>query len=73
MSRIKELVVEATNECDRTCIGFEPGDYNAVWEQLFAELIIKECLKEVMDEVQYQSGWEVAETVVDRVNAHFDL
>lgn len=37
----------------------------------FAELIVKECLEQVCDEVQYGSDWKLADAVTKRVMEHF--
>lgn len=39
----------------------------------FAELLIKESLLEVWDEVQYISSFEEADSVTDRVKKHFGI
>lgn len=39
----------------------------------FAELIIKECLEQVRDEVQYGSDWKLADAVTKRVMEHFGV
>ena len=37
----------------------------------FAELIIRECMEQVRDEVQYAHDWELADKVTQRVMEHF--
>ena len=39
----------------------------------FAELIIKECLKQVRDEVQYLADWDKADQVINSVKKHFGV
>ena len=39
----------------------------------FAELIIKECLEQVRDDVQYASDWQLADAVSNRVLEHFGV
>lgn len=39
----------------------------------FAELIIRECLEQVRDEVQYEYDWKLADAVTKRVLQHFGV
>ena len=39
----------------------------------FAALLIKECLEQVCDEVQYKCDWEMANDVSKRVIEHFGV
>jgi hypothetical protein len=39
----------------------------------FAELIVRECLKQVRDEVQYLADWDKAGQVVSAVKKHFGV
>jgi hypothetical protein len=39
----------------------------------FAELIISSVMAEVRDEVQYQSGWTLADIVTERVKKEFGV
>jgi hypothetical protein len=39
----------------------------------FAELIVRECLKQVRDEVQYLADWDKADQVVSAVKKHFGV
>lgn len=41
--------------------------------QRFAELIVKECLEQVRDEVQYEYDWNLADAVTKRVIDHFGV
>ena len=39
----------------------------------FAQLIVRECLTEVVDEVQYATSYELADQVANRVKKHFGV
>jgi len=39
----------------------------------FAELIIKEAMQIVKDEVAYSCDWDVADNAIQRVNKHFGV
>lgn len=39
----------------------------------FAELIVRECLEQVRDEVQYEYDWKLADAVSKRVLEHFGV
>ncbi len=39
----------------------------------FTELVIKECLVQVRDEVQYEHDWKLADTISNRVLKHFGV
>jgi hypothetical protein len=39
----------------------------------FAELIIKEAMQIVKDEVVYPSDWDTADDAIQRVNEHFGV
>lgn len=39
----------------------------------FAQLIIRECLAQVRDELQYISDWDKADKVVGTVKKHFGV
>jgi hypothetical protein len=59
-------------------LGFDPekGDIHGyTFEQMkeFAELIVRECLKQVRDEVQYLADWGKADQVVSAVKKHFGV
>ena len=43
------------------------------WCMKFAELIIRECLGQVRDEVQYISDWDKAEQIINTVKKHFGV
>ena len=69
--RIKELAVQA-----QKIVGYTDGGYTeikALDQEKFAELIIKECLEQVRDEVQYGSDWKLADAVTKRVMEHFGV
>ena len=46
------------------------GDVSA---ERFAQLIVKECLEQVRDEVQYEYDWKLADAVSERVKKHFGV
>jgi len=67
--RIKELILKA---------GFPKFDEMYVvsdGEELeqFAELIVKECMDQVRDEIQYITDYDKADQVVDVVKKHFGV
>ena len=77
--RLKELYLQAHSirnyDGDPMRDGNPPDVY---WQgeasaQRFSELIIKECLEQVRDEVQYGSDWKLADTVTKRVMEHFGV
>jgi hypothetical protein len=57
---LKELMKQSETEC-----GFDSNK--------FAELIVAECLTEVVDEVQYATSYELADQVANRVKKHFGV
>lgn len=74
--RIKELAiisvreyVKQTGYCSDLSINSIPDGFL----EKFSQLLIKEVMIEVVDEVQYQSGWATAELVVERVNDTFGI
>lgn len=67
--RIQELAFQAEDYADN--IVDMGGEFYESYTNKFAELIIAECLKEVCDEVQYQSDWAAADEVKARVRKHF--
>jgi hypothetical protein len=46
--RIRKLALETDAWCDQNWAGHE--FYNIRWEEKFAELIVRECVKVVLDE-----------------------
>lgn len=48
-------------------------DYHQKRYEKFAQLIIKECLEQVRDEVQYEHDWKLADAVSKRVLEHFGV
>jgi hypothetical protein len=69
--RIKELAEQA-----QKIVGYTDGGYTeikALDQEKFAELLIKECLEQVRDEVQYGSDWKLADAVTKRVMEHFGV
>jgi hypothetical protein len=70
--RIRELAEQA----QKIVVGYTDGGYTeikALDQEKFAELIIKECLEQVRDEVQYGSDWKLADAVTKRVMEHFGV
>lgn len=63
--RIFELAVEA--ELRATLL------FNEEKLEKFTELIVRECLEQVCDEVQYESDWKLADAVTKRVLEHFGV
>ena len=68
--RIQYLIEQATKV-------IEPNDpdyrHEIFDKQKFAELIIKACLEQVRDEVQYEHDWKLADAVSKRVLEHFGV
>ena len=68
--RIQELIQAATRV-------IEPNDPDYRLEifdkQLFAEMLIRECLEQVRDEVQYEHDWKLADAVSTRLLEHFGV
>lgn len=68
--RIEVLIAQATRVT-------EPDDpdyrYESFDKRAFAELIIRECLEQVRDEVQYEYDWKLADAVTQRVLEHFGI
>jgi len=69
--RIRKIASETDVWCDQNWAGHE--FYNIKWEEKFAELIISSVMAEVRDEVQYQSGWTLADIVTERVKKEFGV
>lgn len=51
---------------------YNPGGIPTKLER-FAKLIVRECMEQVRDEVQYAHDWELADKVTQRVMEHFGL
>lgn len=68
--RIKELAALST-----TVVEPDDPDYrHETFDKVkFAELIIRECLAQVRDEVQYISDWDKADQVLGEVKKHFGV
>lgn len=64
--RIKELAIETDAWCDLNVIG-DPK-YNIIWEEKFAELIVKECAK-----VNYNSPFKDGEFHARELLEHFGI
>jgi hypothetical protein len=66
---IKKLIAEST------WVQFaEEVGYKEVFDkEKFAQLIVKECLEQVCDEVQYEYDWKLADAVSKRVLEHFGV
>ena len=74
--KIEKFAIEA---------GFEYDEFKDIWYleglnpscdsefQRFAELIVRECLEQVRDEVQYEYDWKLADAVSKRVLEHFGV
>ena len=66
--RIKELAEQALFESD-----FDDEQNIKITMDIFAELVIRECLEQVRDEVQYEYDWKLADAVSERVKKHFGV
>jgi len=73
--RIKALAVEADFMLCEDGHFYSEGQTQRITDHLqkFAELIIRECLAQVRDEVQYFADWDKADQVVSAVNKHFGV
>lgn len=61
---------ELIKKFEKQCWDHQTNHLNS---EKFAELIIKECLEQVRDEVQYEYDWELADAVTQRVLEHFGV
>jgi hypothetical protein len=68
-NRIRELVRQAGLDDPN----FQIEDWDNVPLAYFAELVIRECLKQVRDEVQYLADWDKADEVINSVKKHFGV
>lgn len=68
--RIKELIAQATTVTEPDDPDYRHETFDKV---KFAELIIRECLAQVRDEVQYISDWDKADQVLGEVKKHFGV
>ena len=72
--RIKYLAIDCAGQMEWDAPkNPESFTFNRDELQKFAELIIKECLKQVRDEVQYLADWDKADQVVSAVKKHFGV
>lgn len=73
--RIIELAKQADLiQWDTMPSGARTPDYESVVKaKKFAELIVRECVVHVRDEVQYVTDWDVADKVTKRVFEHFGI
>ena len=67
--RIRELAKQATVHGNTE----HHLDIPSWYLEKFAELIVRECLTEVVDEVQYATSYELADQVANRVKKHFGV
>ena len=67
--RIKLLAEQAW---DATAVSPDFG-HPVSFAEKFAELIVKECLAQVRDEVQYITDWDKADQVITEVKKHFGI
>lgn len=72
--RIRELWYKAAE----STAAYPSGQNNSWKTQVnfmdeFAQLIVKECLEQVRDEVQYEYDWKLADAVTKRVMEHFGV
>lgn len=68
--RIKQLIDMATTVVEPDDPDYRHEHFDKVE---FAELIIRECLAQVRDEVQYISDWDKADQVLGEVKKHFGV
>ena len=73
--RIKQLAVEADFMLCEDGHFYSEGQSQKITDYLqkFAELIVRECLKQVRDEVQYLADWDKADEVINSVKKHFGV
>jgi hypothetical protein len=68
--RIKELAEQATNIVIEQAKTVESVD----WQCVFAELIIKECLTAVREEIGSDYNWDLAGDILnERIFKHFGV
>ena len=67
-ARIRELAKQAGAEFYEGFAG-SPNSVKFMEKDFkkFAELIVRECLEQVRDEVQYEYDWKLADAVTERV------
>ena len=61
---------ELINNIAFDCYSTRHGDFNPV---KFAELILKEAMDIVRDEVSFHSDWACADNAITKVNKHFGV
>jgi hypothetical protein len=77
--RIKELSKQAREHAYTEYRKQTPETYSTnkeiedFFEEKFAELIVRECLNQVRDEIQYIADWDKADQVVTEVKKHFGV
>ena len=71
--RIKELAEQATEKFTTYFDGRGNVTETFFDKEKFAELIVRECLEQVRDEVQYEYDWKLADAVSTRVLEHFGV
>lgn len=74
--RIWELCDQAevyANDSTKDFTGDEPVVWMDYYTEKFVELIVRECLEQVRDEVQHEYDWKLADAVIKRVLEHFGV
>jgi hypothetical protein len=67
--KIRNLVRQAE---EYTMAHYDP-DFDDDFRSKFAELLITAVMAEVRDEIQYQSGWTLADIVTERIKKEFGV
>lgn len=68
-NRIQHIAEQTDIWCDQNYPNSE--FYGVHWEERFAKLLLEECMKEVVDEVQYISSWDRAKALELHIWKHF--
>jgi hypothetical protein len=68
-NRIKEIA--KFNE--RVYNFFETGPVQRAAIEEFAELIILDCVKNAVEEIQYECGWKAADIIAERLKENYGI
>ena len=49
MDIVTKLALQADAYCDKNCYNLDQTVYNAIWENKFAQLIVRECVSVMYD------------------------
>lgn len=70
---MKNRIQYIAEQTDIWCDENHPNSefYEVHWEERFAQLLLEECMREVVDEVQYISSWDRAKALELHIWKHF--